>query len=561
MGSADRRCRKSIKAIVAISQRFLAIVLVLALIILFGVGCLSRRQYSALPKTEAYAMERMVASPAMLPETEGEFPPEGDLPPEDAVDYNTEEYLRIVDNPFKGVVENPVSTFSVDVDTASYANVRRYLVSMGQKPPADAVRIEELVNYFPYSYAQVEGEHPVEARFMLSEAPWNGEHWLLRVALKAREVETGELPASNLVFLLDTSGSMSDENKLPLVKDGMKVMVEQLRPQDRVAIVAYAGSAGLVMASTSASERERILGAFDRLEAGGSTAGGEGIRLAYEVARRNFIAGGNTRVVLATDGDFNVGVRSTADLERLGEAERAGNVYLTGLGVGMGNYKDTRLETLADKGNGNYAYLDNLLEAKKVLGKEFWGNVYAVAKDVKVQIEFNPARVREWRLIGYENRVLAREDFADDTKDAGEMGSGHTVTAFYELVPPGAPATTGAPPVEPLVFQSQAVVDSADLLEFRLRYKEPGGGDAPSVAVTRRLGWEEAYTEPGRTDNDWRFASAVVEFGMLLRDSPYRGDASYTAAMERARGAKGEDYDGYRAEFIRLVELADAMSK
>ncbi len=482
--------------------------------------------------------------------------------------FNTEEYQRIVDNPFLNARDNPVSTFSIDVDTASYANVRRFLTTSSGLPPKDAVRIEELVNYFSYSYSSPAGEHPVEATFAMSPAPWNPGHWLMRVALKAKDIETTSLPASNLVLLLDTSGSMEDDNKLPLLKESLKIMVERLRPQDRVSIVAYAGSTGLVLDSTPGSKKGAIMAAFERLRAGGSTAGGAGIMMAYDVAKRNFIAGGNNRVILCTDGDFNVGVSSTGDLERLIEEKRKDNIYLTVIGLGMDNYKDSRMETLADKGNGNYAYIDNLLEGKKVLGKEIWGNLFAVAKDVKIQIEFNPAAVSKYRLIGYENRLLAREDFNDDTKDAGEMGAGQTVTAFYELVSTSAPdggkeagETAPEPPAsDPLVFQQSTLVSSDDLLVFRLRYKKPGDGMETSRLVSSRLAAKTLFKPLEDCDEDFRFASSVVEFGMLLRDSPYKGSSSWRSVMERARAAKGIDTEGYRAEFVRLVEMAELKS-
>jgi Ca-activated chloride channel family protein len=513
----------------------------------------------------AYEMGMMAGSVAP------DFPPPSWTNGQPA-DFNTEEYDRIVDNPFRKSMENPVSTFSVDVDTASYANLRRFILEMGEFPPKDAVRIEEMVNYFDYSYpgpeiSPVSSGHPVAARYTLAKAPWNPGHLLLRVAIKAKTVETKNLPASNLVFLLDTSGSMSDDNKLPLLKASLKILVDKLRPEDKVAIVAYAGSAGLVLPPTPGSKKETIIAAFDQLEAGGSTAGGAGIRLAYDVAKSNFIRGGNNRVILATDGDFNIGVSSTSELERLIEDKRKENIYLTVLGFGMGNYKDSRMETLADKGNGNYAYIDNLLEGKKVLGKEIWGTLFAVAKDVKVQIEFNPAKVAEYRLIGYENRLLAREDFNDDTKDAGEMGSGHTVTAFYELVPavPGAPGAVSqgasAPPVDPLAFQQQTLVPSEDMAVFKLRYKKPGDGDEASVLVTDRLSESSLLVAEADLDEDFRFATAVVEFGMLLRDSPYKGEASYASLFERARQAKGKDLEGYRAEFVRIVEMAEAIKR
>jgi len=470
-------------------------------------------------------------------------------------EFNTEEYQRIVDNPFRNTLGNPVSTFSIDVDTASYANVRRYLMESRKLPPKDAVRIEEMINYFTYSYAPPTGEHPVAATLTMAPAPWDPDHWLLRVAIKAKEIETANLPPSNLVFLMDTSGSMDEDNKLPLLKQSLKIMVEKLRPQDKVSIVAYAGTAGLVLDATSGAKKETILSAIERLEAGGSTAGGAGIKLAYEVAKRNFIQGGNNRVILCTDGDFNVGVSSTSDLERMIEDKRKENIYLTVIGVGTGNIKDSRMESLADKGNGNYAYIDNLLEGKKVFGKELWGNIFTVAKDVKIQIEFNPAIVSEYRLIGYENRLLAREDFNDDTKDAGEMGSGHAVTAFYELVKRGLD-----PQLNDLTFQQITIVPSNDVLIFKLRYKTPGDGQEASKLISMRFDQQALYKEFAACDDDFRFASAVVEFGMLLRDSPYKGSSSWKSAMDRARAAKGADPDGYRAEFVKLVEMAELVA-
>jgi len=503
----------------------------------------------------AYAM----ASPPPPGATPVNVPAAGQPQPASA-QFNTEEYKRIVDNPFLKAMDNPVSTFSIDVDTASYANIRRFLMESRELPPKDAVRIEEMVNYFTYSYPAPAGEYPVAAAFTLAPAPWASDHWLLRVALKAKDIDTARLPASNLVFLLDTSGSMDEDNKLPLLKESLKIMIERLRPQDRVSIVTYSSTAGVALASTPGSKKETIAAAIARLEAGGSTAGGAGIQLAYKAAKENFISGGNNRVILCTDGDFNIGVSSTAELERMIEEKRKDNIYLTVLGFGMGNYKDSRMETLADKGNGNYAYIDNLLEGKKVLGKEIWGNLYAVAKDVKIQIEFNPATVREYRLIGYENRLLAREDFNDDTKDAGEMGAGQTVTAFYELVPKTAPAV-GGPAPDPLAFQQSTLVPSDDLFVFKLRYKEPGSGNEESRLVSTHMDAKSIYSEPAACDDDFRFASAVIEFGMLLRDSPYKGTARWTTAMERARAAKGTDPEGYRAEFVKLVEMAELVSK
>lgn len=471
--------------------------------------------------------------------------------------FNTEEYGRIVDNPFLKALDNPVSTFSIDVDTASYSNIRRFLMDARSWPPKDAVRIEEMVNYFSYGYPGLQGEDPVSAAFALAPAPWADGHQLLRIALKAKDIDMAALPASNLVFLIDVSGSMDEENKLPLLRESLKIMIRRLRPQDRISIVTYSSSTGVALDSVPGTKKEKIEAAIDNLEAGGSTAGGAGLELAYSVAKRNFIRSGNNRILLCTDGDFNVGVSSTAELERMVEERRKDGVYLTVLGFGMGNYKDSRMETLADKGNGSYAYVDNLLEAKKVLGNEAWGSLYTVAKDVKIQIEFNPAVVGEYRLIGYENRLMSREDFNDDAKDAGEMGAGQAVTAFYELVPISAPQT-GGPAADPLVFQQSTLVPSDDLLIFKLRYKNPGESKEESRLVSTRVEAKSVLAASlDVCDDDFRFASAVIEFGMLLRDSPYKGAAALSAVMERARDAKGPDREGYRAEFVKLAEMAE----
>ncbi len=482
------------------------------------------------------------------------------LPQGLSAQFNTEEYARVVDNPFLATLDNPVSTFSIDVDTASYANLRRFLMESRSMPPKDAVRIEEMVNYFTYDYPKPAGEHPVAAGFTLSPAPWASGHLLLRIALKAKDIDTASLPAANLVFLVDISGSMDEDNKLPLIKESLKIMIERLRPQDRVSIVTYSSTTGIALPSTPGSKKETIAAAVAKLEAGGSTSGGAGMQLAYSVAKENLIKGGNNRIILCTDGDFNVGISSTAELERMIEDKRKDGIYLTVLGFGMGNYKDSRMETLADKGNGNYAYIDNLLEGKKVLGKELWGNLFAIAKDVKIQIEFNPATVRQYRLIGYENRLLAREDFNDDTKDAGEMGAGHTVTAFYELVPQTAPAE-GGPAPDPLAFQQSTIIPSDDLFVFNLRYKNPKAGSEQSILVSTRMDAKSIYIGPDAGDTDFRFACAVIEFGMLLRDSPYKGGSSWSTAMERGRASKGTDAEGYRAEFVRLVEMAELLGK
>ena len=476
--------------------------------------------------------------------------------------WNTEEYSRIYENRFLDARANPLSTFSIDVDRASYSNVRRFL-TQGQLPPADAVRIEEMVNYFTYEYAEPTGEHPFTVAADLAPAPWNPEHRLVRIGLQGKRYASRALPPSNLVFLIDVSGSMQSEDKLPLVKQAFRVLVRQLRPQDRVAIVVYAGSAGLVLPPTSGDERETILAAIERLEAGGSTAGGAGIRLAYEVARRHFVHEGNNRVILATDGDFNVGVSSEGELVRLIEQKRTEGTFLTVLGFGTGNYKDARMEQLADRGNGNYAYIDNAMEASKVFGTELTSTLFTIARDVKLQVEFNPALVRGYRLIGYENRLLAKEDFNDDTKDAGELGAGHTVTALYEVVPVGAESDVSFTSVDALRYQHETDGDGAatarpahrdEWLTVKLRYKPLQSDRSRLLAHTVRV-------RDGRpqVSGDFAFAAAVASFGMVLRDSEFRGSASFAQALRLARAGRGADEHGYRAEFIRLVETAQSI--
>ena len=470
-------------------------------------------------------------------------------------EWNTEAYARIEENRFFNASANPVSTFSIDVDAASYSNVRRFL-AQGTLPPADAVRLEEMVNYFPYRYPDRAGDHPFGLIADVGPCPWADDHRLVRVALQARRVDTRELPPSNLVFLIDVSGSMQSPDKLPLVQRAFRALVQELRPGDRVAIVVYAGAAGLVLPSTPGTRKEEILDAIDRLEAGGSTAGGAGLRLAYDVAREHFLPEGNNRVILATDGDFNVGVSSDAEMIRLVERRRGEGTFLTVLGFGTGNLKDTKMEQMADHGNGHYAYIDSYNEARKVFVREFGGTLFTVAKDVKIQVEFNPARVQAYRLLGYENRLLAREDFADDRKDAGELGAGQSVTALYEVVPVGADPVTLAD--DSLTYQHVSVRPSArasrDLLTVRVRYKAPAG--STSRLLSRTLA--DRDSEPG---DDFRFASAVASFAMLLRDSEHRGSATFDRVIELARGARGADPEGYRAEFVTLVETARELSR
>ena len=470
--------------------------------------------------------------------------------------FNTEGYSSINENGYKSVKKNPLSTFSIDVDNASYSNIRRF-INNGQLPPADAVRIEEMINYFKYDYPEPAGEHPFSVFTEMSVCPWNKNHQLFLVGLKGKSMDKSSLPPSNLVFLIDVSGSMSDPNKLPLLKSAFGLLVNELRPKDRVAIVVYAGAAGLVLESTPGNKKEMIMKAINNLEAGGSTAGGAGLKLAYREAEKNFMEGGNNRIILATDGDFNVGESSNGGMERLVEEKRELGVFITVLGFGMGNVKDDKMELIADKGNGNYSYIDNLQEARKVLVREFGGTLFTIAKDVKFQIEFNPARVSSYRLIGYENRILNDEDFNDDAKDAGEMGAGHNVTALYELIPAGSDETI--PSVDPLryqAFRTPVKKDYADeLLTIKLRYKKPDG--ITSMLLEKPV--EKYGDEIGGSSENLRFAAAIAEFGMILRDSEFKGSATLDGAARLARSARGEDEDGYRSELIRLVSIVKDM--
>lgn len=461
--------------------------------------------------------------------------------------FNTEEYDRIYENEFKSAFHHPLSTFSIDVDAASYTNTRRYLMN-GSLPPKDAVRIEELINYFTYDYAGPTDEHPFAVHPELAECPWNPDHHLLRIGLQGRRVDPSAMPPGNLVFLIDVSGSMDQPNKLPLVVSAFRLLVTQLRAMDRVSIVVYAGAAGLALKPTAGDRKKEILDVLDRLSAGGSTAGGAGIQLAYRVAEENFIANGNNRVILATDGDFNIGVSSTSELVRMIEEKRDRGIFLSALGFGMGNYKDGRLEQLADKGNGNYAYIDHLAEARRVFVNQMSGTLLTIAKDVKLQIEFNPARVKAYRLIGYENRLLAAEDFHNDKKDAGELGAGHSVTALYEIVPAG--AAVDLPVIDSLKYQTHRLTSaSADWLTLKLRYKMPQD-------TTSRL-MASVFDRPlsTRMSEEMALASAVAEWGMILRDSEFQGKASLKNLLSRARKSMSFDPDGYRSEFVRLVEI------
>jgi Ca-activated chloride channel family protein len=469
--------------------------------------------------------------------------------------FNTESYALINENRFLSVSASPLSTFSVDVDRASYANVRRF-INQGMRPPVDAVRIEELINYFPYDDPEPNGNHPLAVRAEVGPAPWQPLHRLVRIGVKAASVDMEDAPPSNLVFLLDVSGSMNSPDKLPLLKTAFRMLVGELRPRDRVAIVVYAGAAGLVLPSTPGAEKEAILEAIEKLEAGGSTAGGAGLQLAYKVAAENHIRGGNNRVILATDGDFNVGASSDGEMVRLIEEKRDQGTFLTVLGFGTGNLKDSKMEQIADHGNGNFSYIDNALEAKKVLVSEMGGTLLTVAKDVKIQVEFNPAKVAAYRLIGYENRLLANEDFNDDRKDAGDVGSGHTVTALYEIIPVGVESPVTVTDVDPLRYQDAAAParssDSPELLFVKLRYKDPDGDTSRLMEVPVR-------DADARPSVDFRFASAVAAWGMLLRESEYCGTFGLAQVASLARESLGRDEGGYRGEFLRLVETAQSL--
>ncbi|TSA26651.1 MAG: DUF3520 domain-containing protein [Bacteroidetes bacterium] len=469
-------------------------------------------------------------------------------------DFNTESYDRIYENRFKEVVNDPLSTFSIDVDRASYSNVRRFL-SNNTLPYKDAVRIEEMINYFEYDYPQPNNGDPFSVTFETGTCFWNKNHRLVLIGIQGKTMQADKIPPANLVFLIDVSGSMDTPNKLPLLKQAFKILVQQLRPADRVAMVVYAGAAGCVLESTPGDHQEKIMMALDNLQAGGSTAGGEGIRLAYQIAKQNYLPGGNNRVILATDGDFNIGASSDGEMVRLIEEKRNEGVFLSVLGFGMGNYKDSKMEQISNAGNGNYAYIDNVMEAKKVFGEELWGTLFTIAKDVKIQVEFNPAKVKAYRLIGYENRILSKEDFNNDRKDAGDIGSGHSVTALYEIIPAGSTEPVAA--VDPLEYQQVRVTGGRNLMTVKLRYKEPD--DTVSKLIVHRLG-EQDLISHSHSDN-LKFASAVASFGMVLRESDFRGDASYDQALLLANESMGADRFGYRRDFIRLVETAKLLSR
>ena len=467
--------------------------------------------------------------------------------------YQDENYEEIKENQFEHVAFSPLSTFSIDVDKAAYSNIRRF-INNGQTVPTDAVKIEEMINYFNYNYTQPIDEHPFSIQTELATSPWDNQTKIVKIGLQGKNIETDKIPASNLVFLIDVSGSMGDSNKLPLLKSAFKLLVKQLRNKDKVSIVVYAGAAGIVLKPTSGDDKNKILEALNNLEAGGSTAGGEGIELAYKIAQKNFIKNGNNRVILATDGDFNVGASSDKAMEDLIIEKRETGVFLTVLGFGMGNYKDSKLEKLADKGNGNHAYIDTMQEAKRVLGTEFGGTLYTIAKDVKIQVEFNPKKVQAYRLIGYENRMLEDEDFKNDKKDAGELGSNHSVTALYEIIPVGVKSEY-LKNIDALKYTNTKQNNdfNDELLTVKFRYKKPS--KKTSIEMVHIVENNESTFENASTD--FKFAVSVALFGMKLRKSKFAKKMNYNDIAEIANQSKGNDKNGYRSEFIRLVKLVE----
>ena len=477
-------------------------------------------------------------------------------PPSVVHNQNTEEYESMVENTFLEPNEFPFSTFAIDVDGASYSNVRRMIMD-GNLPVKDAVRVEEMINYFDYDYIQPDDEHPFSVNTDIGPAPWNPTHKLVQIGLKGKEITSENLPPSNLIFLIDVSGSMGSRDKLPLLVKGFKLLVDQLRESDVVSIVVYSGSSGVILPPTSGNQKEKIFAVLENLHAKGSTAGGEGIKKAYEIAQQNFNPNGNNRVILATDGDFNVGVSSTSRLVKLIKEKREQGIDLSILGFGSGNLKDSKMEQIANNGNGNYYYIDNLLEAKKVLVSEMGGTLYTIAKDVKIQVEFNPQNVQAYRLIGYENRLLADEDFNNDKKDAGELGSGHTVTALYEIIPSGVSISNNLLPIDPLKYQDPKPASkskySDELLTVKLRYKSPSENESKFV---NQIVYNTNISE--LTEN-LSFAASVASFGMLLRDSKFKGNSSFQMVQELAKHSKGRHENGYRAEFIKIVELAELL--
>ncbi len=466
----------------------------------------------------------------------------------------TERYAEIQENEYRDPTSEPLSTFGLDVDTSSYTTMRRYITEMKRMPPRESVRLEEWINYFKYRYPQPKGDDPIAIACEMGVCPWAPTHKLLRVGVQAREVPVEKLPPCNLTFLVDVSGSMGWNGGFEMAKAGLKMLVDKLRPEDRVAIVTYANGTRVLLGSTPGAEKERIRAAIDGLVSGGGTAGGAGIQLAYEEAKKNFDKNANNRVILITDGDFNVGISDPKLLEEFIATKRESGIFLTVLGVGRGNYQDANMKKLSTAGNGNYAYLDSVSEAKKVMMNEFGGTLFTVAKDVKLQLEFNPAEVKGYRLLGYESRRLAAKDFNDDKKDAGEVGSGHTMTAFYEIVPAGSDEKVAD--VDPLKYQKRTESGRGEVCTVKLRWKKPDG----DTSMLKEIPVAEAQITPKAPSEDFRFASAVAEFALIMSDSKFKGDASFDRILDRARHAKGEDLEGYRAEFIRIVETAQLLA-
>jgi Ca-activated chloride channel family protein len=509
-------------------------------------------------KTGNYGAEEYELKIARKTEASANMIIERDIPREPEPQHNTDEYNKIEENPFKSAQKEPLSTFSIDVDNASYSQIR-YNIERGQLPQKDVVRIEEMINYFDYEYKEPTGEHPFTINTELASCPWNPQNKLVHIGLQGKKLDYRNLKPSNLVFLIDVSGSMDEENRLPLVKKSMAILLNELSDRDKVSIVVYAGSEGLVLPATKASEKEKIMKALNNLQAGGSTAGGAGITLAYKVAEENLIKDGNNRIILCTDGDFNVGVSSTAELVRMVEEKRKLDIYLTICGFGMGNYKDGRLEEIAKNANGNYFYIDNLQEAQKVFSKEMRANMFTIAKDVKIQVEFNPKWVQAYRLIGYENRVMANQDFNDDKKDAGELGAGHTVTALYEIVPVGVKSEY-VPKTDDLKYQQNQLSNQSqtnELMTVKLRYKPLKKEE--SVLITQVI--EKNTQDWENASDNFRFSASVASFGMLLRDSPHKGKSTYEQVILMAKGAKGKDDNGYRSDFIQMVESARLLAE
>jgi len=541
---------------------FILLMSVLMLLTIFMSGCSKKSDEVSTNGIQATTDATVDSAPAAQEEALGEFvfaenSKESYDRDEAAVEYPNEGYDGYQESEFMTPEENPLSTLSIDVDTASYSNIRRYL-NEGMMPPEDAVRVEECINYFDYDYPQPDGRHPLDAYVTISTCPWNEDRYLARIAIQGEFIEKEDAGASNLVFLLDVSGSMNSNDKLPLVKTAMEMLSENLTEDDKVSIVVYAGASGVVLEGCDGDDTRKIERALDKLSAGGSTAGGAGIELAYEIAEEYFIKGGNNRVILCTDGDFNVGPSTTEALEELIEEKRESGVFLSVLGFGTGNVKDNMMETLADKGNGNYAYIDNLMEAKKVLIDDMTSTLYTIAKDVKIQVEFNPEAVKEYRLVGYDNRLLNAEDFNDDKKDAGEVGAGHSVTVFYELILSGTGEASSN--IDDLIFQDNddedevSAFDIDDWMYVKIRYKLP---DEDESTLFTKMAGSDNFTY--RPDDDFLFASAVAEFALLLKNSEYASDANYESLIARARDSRGKDEYGYRSQFVQLAEVAKVL--